>query len=123
MDNSGGVSKDEIIKVLNACGVNIDESEAEDIINEIDADGGGEVEEDEFIAFLEREDLDDEYTEDEMYKIFGFFLQEGRDKIGFEDIKLMLENLGEKVMDADISAMLVYADKDNDGYLSYKEFS
>ena len=41
MDNSGGVSKDEIIKVLNACGVDIDESEAEDIINEIDADGGG----------------------------------------------------------------------------------
>lgn len=43
MDNSGGVSKDEIIKVLHACEINIDESEAEDIINEIDADGGGEV--------------------------------------------------------------------------------
>lgn len=33
MDNSGGVSKDEIIKVLKACEIDIDESEAEDIIN------------------------------------------------------------------------------------------
>lgn len=117
MDNSGGVSKDEIIKVLHACEINIDESEAEDIINEIDADGGGEVEEDQFIAFLEREDMDDEYTDEEMKKLFGFFLQEGKDKIGFEDIKTMFQNLGEKVMQSDISAMLAYADKDKDGFL------
>jgi Ca2+-binding EF-hand superfamily protein len=43
MDNSGGVSKYEIIKVLKACEIDIDIAEAEDIINEIDADGGGEV--------------------------------------------------------------------------------
>lgn len=70
--------------MLNACEIEIDESEAEDIINEIDADGGGEVEEDEFIAFLQREDVADDYSEEEMKKIFGFFLQEGKDKIGFE---------------------------------------
>ena len=58
-----------------------------------------------------------------MKKLFGFFLQEGKeDKIGFEDIKIMFENLGEKVMESDISAMLAYADKDKDGYLNFKEF-
>ena len=46
LDSSGGVSKTEIIKVLQACEIEMDESEAEDIINEIDADGGGEVEQD-----------------------------------------------------------------------------
>lgn len=94
MDNSGGVSKDEIIKVLKACEIEIDAAEAEDIINEIDADGGGEVEEDEFIAFLQREDAADNYSEDEMRKIFDLFLKDGQDKIGFEEIKKMLENLG-----------------------------
>ena len=42
--------------------------------------------------------MDDEYTDEEMKKLFGFFLQEGKDKIGFEDIKTMFQNLGEKVM-------------------------
>ena len=58
-----------------------------------------------------------------MKKLFGFFLQEGKEKIGFEDIKIMFDNLGEKVMESDISAMLAYADKDKDGYLNFKEFS
>lgn len=49
LDNSGGVSKHEIIKVMKACEIEMDECEAEDLINEIDADGGGQVEQDEFI--------------------------------------------------------------------------
>lgn len=32
----------------------INEEEAEDLMNEIDADGGGELEQDEFIEFLKR---------------------------------------------------------------------
>lgn len=32
------------MKVLKTCEIDIDISEAQDIINEIDADGGGEVE-------------------------------------------------------------------------------
>lgn len=31
----------------------------------------------------------------------------------------MLENLGEKVVESDVLAMLAYADKDQDGYLSF----
>lgn len=61
----------------------------------------------------------DDYSEEEMKKIFGFFLQEGKDKIGFEELKKMLENLGEKVVESDVLAMLVYADKDKDGLLNF----
>ena len=35
----------------------------------------------------------------------------------------MLENLGERVVESDVLAMLVYADKDKDGYLNFQEFS
>lgn len=35
----------------------------------------------------------------------------------------MFENLGEKVSESDVLAMLEYADKDKDGYLNYEEFS
>ena len=48
-DNSGSVSKSEIMKMFKACEMQIDEEEAEDLMNEIDADGGGELQQDEFI--------------------------------------------------------------------------
>lgn len=34
------------MKVLKACEIEINEEEADDLINEIDADGGGELEQD-----------------------------------------------------------------------------
>ena len=49
VDNSGSVSKKELVKVFKACEMDIDDEEAEDLLNEIDADGGGELEQDEFI--------------------------------------------------------------------------
>ena len=57
-DNSGSVSMNEIIKMFNACELEIDQEEVEDLMNEIDADGGGggELEQDEFIEFLKRQD-------------------------------------------------------------------
>lgn len=67
--------------------------------------------------------MDDNYSEEEMMKLFKFFLQEGKNKISFEDLKKMLENLGEKVVESDVLSMLVYADKDKDGFLDLKEFS
>ena len=48
-DNSGSVSKGEMVKMFKACEMEIDEEEAEDLMNEIDADGGGELEPDEFV--------------------------------------------------------------------------
>ena len=54
-----------------------------------------------------------------MRKIFSLFLKEGQDKIGFDEIKKMLENFGKKVIESDVLAMLAFADKDKDGYLNF----
>ena len=73
-DNSGSVSKSEIMKMFKACQMDLEEEEAEDLMNEIDADGGGELEQDEFIEFLKREDEHIEYSVDECQRIFNYFL-------------------------------------------------
>lgn len=64
------MSKNEIVKMFKACEMEIDEEEAEDLMNEIDADGGGELEQDEFIEFLKREDERIEFSEDECLRMF-----------------------------------------------------
>lgn len=42
-------------------------------MNEIDADGGGELEQDEFIEFLKREDERIEFSNEECKKMFDYF--------------------------------------------------
>ena len=72
-DNSGSVSKSEIMKMFKACEMEIDEEEAEDLMNEFDADGGGELEQDEFIEFLKREDEKIEFSTEECKRMFEYF--------------------------------------------------
>jgi|JI6StandDraft_1071083.scaffolds.fasta_scaffold01433_8 Ca2+-binding EF-hand superfamily protein len=54
-DNSGSISTKELKYVLKACGLSIDDEQVEDLINEADADGSGEVEIDEFLALINKE--------------------------------------------------------------------
>ena len=57
--------------MFKACDLEIDEEEAEDLMNEIDADGGGELEQDEFIEFLKREDERIEFSTEQVQLLSG----------------------------------------------------
>ena len=121
-DNSGSVSKSEIIKMFKACEMDIDEEEAQDLMNQIDADGGGELEQDEFIEFLKREDERIQFTTEECKHMFEFFVDEATYTIGFNELKNMFASLGEKISDYEVSKMLLFADKNRDGRLDFQEF-
>ena len=41
----------------------------------------------------------------------------------FEQFKTIMQNLPEYVSDDDVKTMFGFADKDNNGYISYKEFT
>ncbi len=99
----------------------INEEEADDIMNQIDADGGGELEPDQFIEFLKREDERIEYSNEECQKIFNYFVsEENADSIGFEQLKYMFQCLGETVTDGEVLKMIVFADKNCDGRLDFQ---
>lgn len=108
--------------MFKACEMDIDEEEAEDLMNEIDADGGGELEQDEFIEFLKREDERIEFSVEECRKMFGYFVEGESGLIGFEELKGMFESLGERVSDSEVSKMIIFADKNLDGKLDFQEF-
>jgi Ca2+-binding EF-hand superfamily protein len=63
-----------------------------------------------------------DYGEDELSKLFEFFLPPDKKTIGFIELKQMFENLGESVKDSEISAMIIFADKDQDGEVNFQEF-
>lgn len=121
-DNSGSVSKNQIVKMFKACEMEIDEDEAEDLMNQIDADGGGQLQQDEFIEFLKFQDERIQYSVEECRRMFNYFAHDKDGFIGFEQMKTMFISLGEKVSDSDISKMIIVADKNKDGKLDFTEF-
>ena len=50
------------------------------------------------------------------------FDRDGNQKIDHEELKLVMHNLGESLTDDQIHEMLVEADKDGDGFISFEEF-
>ena len=60
--------------------------------------------------------------EENCLSIFNSLVRENKDKVEFDDLKKFAKEQNQKVKDEDLDKILLNADKDKDGKLSYKEF-
>ncbi len=120
-ENKGTIGVEELGTVMRSLGHNLTEAEISDMINEVDADGNGTIDFIEFLCFLARK-LKDGETEDELKEAFAKFDRNHDGFLNAADIKAAMQELGERITDADIEDMLNEADKDGDRQLSYDEF-
>lgn len=63
-----------------------------------------------------------EFTDKEIKDAFVSFDLDGNNFVGAAELKHLLSNVGEKVLDEDIDAMITLCDNDGDGQVSFKEF-
>ena len=91
------------------------------MINEVDADGNGTLEFDEFCNLMER-NMQDTNQEDELQEKFKLFDKDGNGFIDRDELKVVMCQLGEKLSEDDIDEMITDADKNGDGMIDYKEF-
>eukprot|EP00116_Pleurobrachia_bachei_P016448 sb/3476710/ len=92
-----------------------------EILSEVDADGNGVVDEQEFLIFMASRTL----YKDEDQNIKDAFKQFDKDGNGFidrDELRSLMESLGQKLTEAEIDEMLKDADFDRDGKISYQEF-
>jgi len=64
-DGNGVVSADEIREVLTALGDRLSDEDVNDMIRDVDTDGDGQVNYEEFVAHMMSEDSDDEADDEE----------------------------------------------------------
>ena len=94
------------------------------MINEVDADGNGEIDKDEFLAMMDsiKDDSDSEEKFLEAFRIFD------RDGNGFFSTKEVLHVATKrlrppvKLTDEEVNGMIKEADVDGDGQINYEEF-
>merc|ERR1711988_1095884 len=97
------------------------EQELNDMINEIDTDGNGQVDFPEILALMAR-NITAGDGEDEVKEAFRVFDKEGNGFISSAEVKHIMANLGEK-MDADeVEELIQKGDFDCDGQIDYEEF-
>merc|ERR1719187_1351730 len=120
-DHSGAISADELLGVLRAMGQNPTEDELLNLVLEVDIDGNGTIEFEEFINMMMKKanEVDEEADLREAFKIFD------RDKDGYismKELKKVANMLGTMLTKEELDEFMAEADSDGNGKLDYDEF-
>ncbi|XP_024230924.1 troponin C type 1a (slow) isoform X2 [Oncorhynchus tshawytscha] len=120
----GCISTKELGKVMRMLGQNPTPEELQEMIDEVDEDGSGTVDFDEFLVMMVRCMKDDSKgkTEEELADLFRMFDKNADGYIDLEELKGMLEATGEAITEDDIEELMKDGDKNNDGKIDYDEF-
>ncbi|XP_067880499.1 troponin C, slow skeletal and cardiac muscles-like isoform X3 [Heterodontus francisci] len=120
----GCISTKELGKVLRMLGQNPTPEELQEMIDEVDEDGSGTVDFDEFLVMMVMCTKDESKgkSEEELAELFRMFDKNTDGYIDLEELKGMLEATGECITEDDIEELMRDGDKNNDGKIDYDEF-
>jgi calmodulin len=120
-NGDGTISSAELGTVMRSLGQNPTESELQDMINEIDVDGNGTIDFEEFINMMAKK-MRESDSEEELREAFRVFDKDGNGFISAAELRHVMTNLGEKLTDDEVDEMIREADLDGDGTVNYEEF-
>ena len=120
-DGNGTVEPEEISEVMKVLGVNLSLEELNDIMSNLDENGDGVMDFDEFVLMMDRR-MSINSQRAEIEQTFKVFDKNGDGKITFEELKEVLTQLGEEVSDKDVMDMIKEADFNGDGAIDFEEF-
>ncbi|KAF7249648.1 Troponin C, slow skeletal and cardiac muscles isoform [Varanus komodoensis] len=117
----GCISTKELGKVMRMLGQNPTPEELQEMIDEVDEDGSGTVDFDEFLVMMVRCMKDDSKgkSEEELSDLFRMFDKNADGYIDLDELKLMLQATGETITEDDIEELMKDGDKNNDGKIDY----
>jgi len=120
-DNDGTISSKELGTVMRSMGGNPTEQELQDMINDVDADGNGSIDFNEFLTMMSHK-VPDQKENEEIREAFNLFDKDGNGQITTQELKQVMATLGEKMTDEEIEEMVREADIDGDGSVNFDEF-
>ena len=87
-----------------------------------DVDGNGTIDFAEFITMMPAISTDDTHAEEDMLEAFKVFDTDGNGMIDSDELRQIMNNLGEKLTQEEVDEMVKEADTDGDGQINYEEF-
>lgn len=123
VDKGGSISKAELKQLMNTLGLRPSQEELNTMVDEIDADGSGEIDFDEFCAVMSRK-VQTSYTPDQVKAAFKVF-EKGAPS-GFVTVEALEHALttygSDRMSAADAKDLLSQIEPDERGLINYQEF-
>eukprot|EP00515_Schizochytrium_aggregatum_P000128 CAMPEP_0202035478 /NCGR_PEP_ID=MMETSP0962-20130828/902_1 /ASSEMBLY_ACC=CAM_ASM_000488 /TAXON_ID=4773 /ORGANISM="Schizochytrium aggregatum, Strain ATCC28209" /LENGTH=166 /DNA_ID=CAMNT_0048599489 /DNA_START=67 /DNA_END=567 /DNA_ORIENTATION=+ len=120
-DGSGTIDPKELKAAMQSLGFEAKNQTIYQMIGDIDKDGSGSIDFDEFLDMMTAKMSDKDSMED-IRKVFNLFDDDNTGKITHRNLKRVANELGETMTEAELSEMIERADTDNDGEISFEEF-
>ena len=122
-DGSGTISVIEIVKIMKNFGYPIKKSEAQQMIAEIDDNGDGELDFEEFVTLMEKQTNYVEETDEELVlRAFKSFDKDHDGKITNYEFKYILTQMGNKFSEDELNQLFDICKLDINGTLTYQDF-
>ena len=122
-DGSGTISVTEIVKIMKNFGYPIKKAEAQQMIADIDDNGDGELDFEEFVTLMEKQTNYVEETDEELVlRAFKSFDKDHDGKITMYEFRYILSQLGDMFTEEECDTLFKECDLDNDGILVYQDF-
>lgn len=123
-DKKGYIHTNMVSTILRTLGQTFEEKDLKELIAEIDQDGSGELEFDEFLAltarFLIEEDT--EAMQEELREAFRMYDKSGNGYINVSDLREILRALDDKLTEDELDEMIAEIDTDGSGTVDFDEF-
>ena len=120
-DGSGTIDPKELRAAMQSLGFETKNQTIYQMIQDIDKDGDGDVNFDEFLDMMTSR-LAGSDTKEDIQKIFELFDDDKTGYISLQNLKRVAIELGENMDDAELLEMIERADTDKDGQISSEEF-
>lgn len=120
-NKDGSITAKELSNVMKSLNHHATDQEVQEMIAEVDTDGNGRVDFEEFVSLMNRRTKETD-TEEEVINAFRVFDKEGNDTISSSELRHIMTTIGDKLTDEEVEEMIREADVDGDGYINYVEF-
>ena len=120
-DGDGTITLNELRTVMQSLGQNPTDQELEDMINEVDNDGNNEIDFEEFLTLMARnmQDLDEEKVIKQGFSVFD---TDEDGKITLDDLRRVMESLGEQLNENQLVEIIKELDSNSDDAIDFEEF-
>ena len=106
---------------MRALGFEPKKEEVKKMISDIDKDGDGTIDFNEFLDMMTAK-MGERDSREEILKAFRLFDDDETGKISFKNLKRVAKELGENMTDEELQEMIDEADRDGDGEINEEEF-
>lgn len=120
-DGDNFISAKELSNVIENTGQSVSQEDLREMIREVDEDGDGLINFDEFLDLMESK-MKDNDSEEELMEAFKLFDKNSNNLVSKNEIKQVMHMLGENLSQDEIEDLMMQFDQDRDGFLNYEEF-